>query len=139
MKFKTVLWLLAGAFALLIGGGFLWWRKHGPELMQKAKLAIDEGHALGLRANGLQCVDSTLSQLDPKEPKLGSTVRLGLFFRSCAEKSSGLPAICAQDTSSSLMGRMRWIQRVCKERGVSNPMCPSVLNPLAELCTRKHL
>ena len=107
--------------------------------MQKARVTMEEGHALGLRAEGTQCVDSTLSQMDPQNARFASVIRLSLFFRSCAEKSSGLPALCAQDTSSGLMGRMRWLQQLCTARGIKNPMCPSVLNPLAELCVRKHL
>lgn len=136
MKFKTVLYLLGGAFVLVLGLGVLWWRSNGPELLQKARTTMDEGHALGLRSDGTQCVDSTLSQMDPQTPTIGSMVRLGLFFRACADKSSGLRTICAQDTSSGRMG-VRWLGELCLARGIKNPACPSVLSPLAELCTRK--
>ena len=136
--FKWILIVLGALAVAGIAAGVLWWRRHGPELVEGAQREMADGRAYGRHGTAAQCVDSTLRRLDPARSGIATVVGLSLFAQACSEVASELPALCQQVSAGSLVGRMKRLVGFCTERGIRNPACAQVLQPVAELCKRRQ-
>lgn len=129
---KIILWIVGGLAALaaaIVIGAVLWWRGNSDALRQ----AMADGRALGAGVTAAQCVDTVLT-LHAAQPGLTHTLPQSIFFSGCIDKARELPALCAQNPNPGIVRTAQWTTEMCRRRGLSDPMCTNVLQPLVTAC-----
>lgn len=136
MKPWKVLALVAGTLLILaIALGVIWWKRHGPALLQQSQEALAEGETFGRAGTAEQCVNESIRRLDA-DSAAGMLTALphSIFLKACAEVAPQLDALCAQVSSQSLTARVGWSAEQCRARGARSPHCPQLLQILAPTC-----
>ena len=129
---RVVLWIVGGLAVLLIlvmVAGRLWWRGNSAAFQQ----AMENGHAAGARLTARQCVDSVLHR-HAAASDFGQSMPQSLFLGGCLQTARQLPALCAESPDQGIMASAQWTLRICHERGLSDRLCPTVLQPLLSAC-----
>lgn len=138
MKPWKVLALVAGSLLILaIALGVIWWKRHGPELLQQSSDALTEGRTFGRAGTAEQCVDESIRRLEADSAAgMLTMLRHSLFLRACVEVAPELDALCARDSTHSIFERAKSYAELCRARGARSPYCPQVLQGVTSACDK---
>jgi hypothetical protein len=136
-KVALVLGIVAALIVLVIGAGWIAWRRFGPAMIQQGRLAMTEGQGFGRTATAQQCVDSVLTRHGNTSIGFTGTVVQSLFLRTCLDTGSELGTLCAQNTGSGVIGGANWKVAICRARQFGDRYCPTMLQPLLEACRKR--
>jgi hypothetical protein len=126
--------LLVILIAVVAGGVYLV-SKHGGELVEKGKVALNEGETFGKGTDNDGCVDETLRRYK-KEPGMGSAISSGIFVRACLERSKKTPGFCDNVPGpTEFMKSAEFRQHKCSEANLpSDSYCPGIFGEVQKYC-----
>lgn len=135
MRTIKILLGIVGVFvALLVIGGFVWWKRNGGALLETVRLATEAGQHFGRSRTAEECIDETLRRLVPAQSNLGGVIEHSTFLRSCAESAAGLDEVCVRDRDVGLRERLTRQAERCRLAAAKSVFCPQVLQSLDALC-----
>ena len=136
-KVALVLGIVAGLIVLVVGAGWVAWKRFGPAMVQQGQRAMTEGQGYGRTATAQQCVDSVLTAHGGTSIGFGNTIVQTLFLKGCLETGSELATLCAQNTGTGVLADANWKVAICRARQLADRYCPMILQPLLEACRRR--
>lgn len=136
-KVALVLGIVAAIIVLVIGAGWIAWRRFGPAMVQQGQHAMTEGQGFGRTATAQQCVTEVLTRHGNTSVGFTNTIVQSLFLKGCLDTGSELSALCAQSPGTGALSGANWARGMCRARGQGDRYCPMVVQPLLEACRRR--
>lgn len=127
--------IVGGLVVILVVAGSLWWRTNGKAFMDAARTEGAAGESLGLTVTAQQCLDESVRRLEADSSVAVTTaMKHSFFLQGCIRKARELPALCARDTTSSVLARTKWAAEACRLYGAKSPFCPNLIQTVGMAC-----
>ena len=129
--------VLLGVLAVVAAGVF-WWARHGGELMQAGKNAMQDGAKFGRSTDNQGCLDEALLR-QKRDTGFGGVLSTDLFLSSCLDSSRATPGFCdGVPWPIDFIRGAQWQMEKCKEAHSDDPYCRQLFSQVQQYCERVH-